>query len=52
MATFKIEKRFAFAIELRRGHYEKFEQGYALGLVYDGTPPPLPRFKRSAASAD
>lgn len=39
MDTFKIEKRFAFAIELRKGHYGKFEQGYALGWVYDRTPP-------------
>ena len=34
--TIKIAKRFACANELRKGHFGKFEQGYALGLVYDG----------------
>ena len=34
----KMAKRFACANELRKGHFGKFEQGYALGLVYDETP--------------
>ena len=36
--TVKIAKRFACANELRKGHFEKFEYGYALGLVYDEPP--------------
>ena len=39
--TFKIAKRFACANELRKGHFGKFEKGYALGLVTMRTP----RFK-------
>ena len=47
-----IVKRFACARELRKGPFGKFEYGYALGLVYDETPPPPSHHvsKRSAAS--
>ena len=38
--TIKIAKRFSCANELRKGHFGKFEQGYALGLVHDEPPPP------------
>jgi len=42
--TVKTAKRFAFAKELRKGHFGKFERGCALGVVYDKPPHP-PRFK-------
>ena len=51
LGTVKVAKRFACANELRKGHFEKFAYGYALGLVYEPPLPPPHVSKRSAASA-
>ena len=45
--TVKILKRFACTNELRKGHFGKSGEWYALGLVYDESPHVL---KRSTAS--